>query len=194
MNLPTRRLKLVPDPFGSSAPDSNWVHWHLASLLMHPSDSLMGTLDLHIWGQNLRLGWQNMTSLWDPARKWPTNGPYDTKQKHPSPHPKTWRGGKSQQFLRNKGGVRTRKLLEQEVKEGIKKPVTTLLLFYICFLQGLMYLNLASNSLCSGGWLWTPDPPVSISQVLGLQTCVVTPSSVLPWELNLGLLNANPAV
>lgn len=35
--------------------------------------------------------------------------------------------------------------------------------------QGLTWLRLGLNSLCSCGWLWTPDPSVSSSQVLGSQ-------------------------
>lgn len=37
--------------------------------------------------------------------------------------------------------------------------------------------RLALNSLCSWGWLWTPDTPASTSQALEFLACTTTPSS-----------------
>ena len=34
-------------------------------------------------------------------------------------------------------------------------------------------------SLSCWGWLWTCDPPISASQVLGLQVCATTPGSLI---------------
>lgn len=52
-----------------------------------------------------------------------------------------------------------------------------------CFLrQGLRLLWLNSNSKCSQGWSWTPNPPASILHVLGLQT-----SAMLELRSFLGL-------
>lgn len=42
--------------------------------------------------------------------------------------------------------------------------------------QSLMCPRRPSNSLCKWGWLWTSDPPPSISQVLELQAWTSTPS------------------
>lgn len=78
--------------------------------------------------------------------KWPTKGPDGTKQSHSSLHSKTVRRWKRRQFLRDKGGIRTWKLLEQEVKKGIKKPVTILLLFCCYYFYRITCISVCSQS------------------------------------------------
>lgn len=78
--------------------------------------------------------------------KWPTKGPDDTKQNHSSLHPKTASRGKRQQFLGDKGGVGTWKLLEQEVEEGIEKPITILLLFCHYYFYRITSISIWSQS------------------------------------------------
>lgn len=52
--------------------------------------------------------------------------------------------------------------------------------WFVCTLynvQSLIHCRLASNSLCSWGWFWTPDLPISTSQVQGSQVWASRPTS-----------------
>lgn len=57
-----------------------------------------------------------------------------------------------------------------------KDPKENPIYFSFDIWDRVSYLRLVSNLLCSWGWLWTSEPPVFTSQVLGLQMCITMPS------------------
>lgn len=176
-----------PWPIWRSTLGSKWVHWHLTFLCIHLIPSWV---HLTCTDEDKTSDWggSEYDDLVEPCQKNDQLRDLMTQSKTTllsSLHPKTARRGKGRQFLRDKGGVGTWKLLEQEVKKGIEKPVTILLLFCCYNFYRTTCISIWSQIPYIAEELWTPAPSPSISQVLGLQACVVTPSFMLAQELNL---------